>query len=30
MDDDWKSYLFLNLDGLYNALDALDMPEDVS
>jgi hypothetical protein len=27
MDDAWKLYLFLKLDGLYNALD---MPEDVS
>ena len=30
MDEAWKPYLFLHLDGLYNALDALNMPEDVS
>jgi len=30
MDEAWKPYLFLHLDRLYNALDTLNMPEDVS
>ena len=30
MDEAWKPYLFLYLDGLFNELDALDMPEDVA
>ena len=29
MDEALKPYLFFYLDGLYNALYALDMPEDV-